>query len=159
MSKDDAPQESAPKKRSKLPVILGLVLFAALGGGGFYAVYSGMILGPAPAWKKAESIPGLAEVAFVPLDQLTISLGMASEKSHLQFTAQLEVNADRADQVAALSPRILDVINGYLRAVDVADLTDPDALVRLRAHLLRRIQMVTGPGCVRDLLVTEFVLD
>jgi len=159
VSKDDAPQEAAPKKRSKLPVILGLVLFLALGGGGFYALYTGLILGPAPAGESAGSGLGLAEVAFVPLEQLTISLGKASEKSHLQFTAQLEVNADRADQVAALSPRILDVINGYLRAVDVADLTDPDALVRLRAHLLRRIQMVTGPGCVRDLLVTEFVLD
>ena len=159
MVKDDAPLEAAPKKRSKLPVIMGLVLFLALGGGGFYALYSGLILGPAPAGKSAGSGLGLDDVAFVPLDQLTISLGKASDKSHLQFTAQLEVNANRADQVAALSPRILDVINGYLRAVDVTDLTDPDALVRLRAHLLRRIQMVTGQGCVRDLLVTEFVLD
>ena len=159
MVKDDAPQEAAPKKRSKLPMIVGLVLFLALGGGGFYALYSGLILGSAPAGKSAGSDLGLADVAFVPLDQLTISLGKASDKSHLQFTAQLEVNADRADQVAALSPRILDVINGYLRAVAVTDLTDPDALVRLRAHLLRRIQMVTGQGCVRDLLVTEFVLD
>lgn len=159
MSKDDAPQEAAPKKRSKLPVVLGLVLFLALGGGGFYAIYSGMILGPTHAGKGTAPVAGLAEVAFVPLDQLTISLGQVSDKSHLQFTAQLEVNADRADAVAGLSPRILDVINGYLRAVDVADLTDPDALVRLRAQLLRRIQMVTGQGCVRDLLVTEFVLN
>ena len=46
-----------------------------------------------------------------------------------------------------------------MRAVDVADLMEPDALVRLRAQLLGRIQMVTGQGCVRDLLITEFVLD
>jgi len=31
--------------------------------------------------------------------------------------------------------------------------------VRIRAHLLRRIQIVTGEGRVRDLLVTEFVLN
>jgi hypothetical protein len=31
--------------------------------------------------------------------------------------------------------------------------------VRLRAQLLRRIQMVTGQGAVRDLLVAEFVID
>jgi flagellar FliL protein len=159
VSNDDAPQEVAPKKRSKLPLILGLILFLALGGGGFYAVYSGMILGSGHAAKEAGLRAGFAEVAFVPIDQLTISLGKASDKSHLQFTAQLEVNADRAEEVEALSPRILDVINGYLRAVDMADLVEPDALVRLRAQLLRRIQMVTGQGCVRDLLVTEFVLD
>lgn len=159
MTNDDALQESAPKKRTKLPLIVGLVLFLALGGVGFYAFYTGLILLPFHADKKAGPALGLSDVAFVPIDQLTISLGKASEKSHLRFTAQLEVNANRAEEVVALSPRILDVMNGYLRAVDIADLTDPDALVRLRAQLLRRIQMVTGQGCVRDLLVTEFVLN
>lgn len=159
MTNDDARQELAAKKRLKLPVILGLFLFGVFGAGGFYGVYSGMILGPSHVAKGLANAGGLADVAFVPLDQLTISLGEASDKSHLQFTAQLEVNANRVEEVAALSPRILDVINGYLRAVDATDLTERDALVRLRTHLLRRIQMVTGQGSVRDLLVTQFVLD
>ncbi len=140
-------------------MIIGLFLFLTLGGGGFYAVYSGVILSPLSALSLRAAKSGLEGLAFVPIDTLTISLGKAQDNSHLQFTAQLEVNADRAAEVAALSPRILDVINGYLRAVDSADLQDPDALVRLRAQLLRRIQIVTGQGRVRDLLVTEFVLD
>jgi flagellar FliL protein len=56
-------------------------------------------------------------------------------------------------------PRILDVLNGYLRAIDIAQLEDPSALLRIRAHMLRRIQIVTGEGRVRDLLITEFVLN
>jgi flagellar FliL protein len=64
-----------------------------------------------------------------------------------------------AGEVAMLKPRILDVLNGYLRAVDPAELEDPAALVRLRAQMLRRIQIVTGEGRVRDLLVTEFVMN
>jgi flagellar FliL protein len=156
---DDASQQGAPQKRSKLSLVLGLFLFVALGAGGFFARYSGVILWPAFAAKAVESDLGLSDVAFVPLEQLTLSLGQASDNRHLQFTAQLEVNANRAEEVAALSPRILDVINGYLRAVDTAELTEPDALVRLRAQVLRRIQMVTGQGSVRDLLVTEFVID
>ena len=159
MAKDDAPQQTAPHKRPKWPVLIGVFLFFALGGGAFYAVYSGVIRSPFPGAKGAATSLGLPDVAFVPLAQLTISLGKASDKNHLQFTAQLEVNADRAKEVADLSPRILDVMNTYLRAVDMADLVDPDALVRLRAQLLRRIQIVTGQGCVRDLLVTQFVLD
>jgi flagellar FliL protein len=51
------------------------------------------------------------------------------------------------------------VLNGYLRAVDAADLEDPAALVRVRAQMLRRVQLVTGEGRVRDLLVTEFLLN
>ena len=159
MANDEARQEVVVKKVSKMPVILAFFLFFVLGLAGFYALYSGMILGPNHVAKGPLDSNGLADVAFVPIDQLTISLGEASSKCHLQFTAQLEVNANRAEAVKALSPRILDVINGYLRAVDTADLTERDALVRLRAHLLRRIQMVTGQGSVRDLLVTQFVLD
>ena len=159
VSNDDAPQQGALKKKSKLSLILGLFLFVALGCGGFFALYAGVILWPNFGEKAVESDVGLSDVAFVPLEQLTISLGPASDNRHLQFSAELEVNANRAEEVAALSPRILDVINGYLRAVDVADLMEPDALVRMRAQLLRRIQMVTGQGAVRDLLVAEFVID
>jgi flagellar FliL protein len=32
-------------------------------------------------------------------------------------------------------------------------------MARLRAQMLRRIQVVTGEGRVRDLLITEFVLN
>jgi flagellar FliL protein len=62
-------------------------------------------------------------------------------------------------EVTLLLPRILDVLNSYLRAIDVAEIEDSAALVRIRAQLLRRIQIVTGEGRVRDLLVTEFVLN
>ena len=160
MAEAEQPQDAAPKKKSKLPLILGLVLFLVLGGGGFFAVYSGLILG-----HEAEVAEGgahgsaLPDIAFVALEPVTISLGEVSEKMHLRLAAQLEVNAAREDEVILLIPRILDVLNGYLRAVEVEELSDPHALIRLRSQMLRRIQIVTGEGRVRDLLVTEFVLN
>lgn len=160
MAEAEQPQEAAPKKKSKLPLILGLVLFLVLGGGGFYAVYSGLILGHAPQGAAHdEHASELPPIAFVPLDQVIITLGEVEESRHLKFTAQLEVNSAMEAEVVLLKPRILDVLNGYLRAVEMAELTDPHALVRLRAQMLRRIQIVTGEGRVRDLLVTEFVLN
>ena len=160
MAEAKAPQDAAPRKSSKLPLVLGLVLFLALGGGGFYAVYSGMILAPAKeGHAKSKGTDTAPELAFVPITPVTISLGKAADNHHLRFTAQLEVNKDKEKAVTDLVPRILDVMNGYLRAVSLAELEDPDALVRLRSQMLRRIQIVTGEGHVRDLLVTEFVLD
>ncbi|MFL9503735.1 flagellar basal body-associated FliL family protein [Rhodopseudomonas palustris] len=41
----------------------------------------------------------------------------------------------------------------------MAEIEDPSAMARLRAQMLRRVQIVTGEGRVRDLLITEFVLD
>ena len=51
------------------------------------------------------------------------------------------------------------MLNGYLRAVDVEDIEDPSSLVRLRAQMLRRIQIVVGQDAVSDLLIIEFVLN
>lgn len=159
MADAELPQDAAPKKKSKLPLILGLVLFLVLGGGGFYAVYSGLILGHSTDGPAGDHVADLPEIAFVPLEPVTITLGEVSANVHLRFAAQLEVNLSHQSEVVLLVPRILDVLNGYLRAVEVAELGDPNALVRLRSQMLRRIQIVTGEGRVRDLLVTEFVLN
>lgn len=157
-----AQAEEAPKKRSKLPLIIGLVLMLALGGGGFYAVYSGMILAPhdASAPPAAEEHPGesMSDVAFLALDPMIISLGTNGAR-HLRFSAQLEVPTAYATEVEHLKPRVMDVLNGYLRAVEVSDLEDPTALMRLRAQMLRRVQVVTGEGRINDLLIIEFVLN
>jgi flagellar FliL protein len=160
MATAEATLEDVPKKRSKTPLLIGIVLALALGGGGFYAAFSGLILGGSESETEAEHGPGpLSGVAFVPLETIVVSLGPDSGSEHLRFTAQLEVVDAAAADVTTLSPRILDVINSYLRAIDTASIEDPHAMARLRAQMLRRIQVVTGEGRVRDLLITEFVLN
>ncbi|MBI1217202.1 MAG: flagellar basal body protein FliL [Rhodobacteraceae bacterium] len=160
MAEDEAAAETPPK-RSKLPILLGLVLMVLLGGGAFLATYTGRLFGasgPAPTTSDPAG-DSMADVAFVPIDPLVISLDPAARSSHLRFSAQLEVDKAHRGEVATLMPRVLDVLNSYLRAVEVSDLEDPSALVRLRAQMLRRVQIVAGEGRVRDLLVTEFVLN
>lgn len=165
-----ADAEHAPKK-GKLGLILGLVGALALGGGGFYAIYAGL-LDPAALFgggdhgsehgsngHEGAGVAALADVAFVPMDPIMISLPPGGTARHLRFSGQLEVAPENAATVAALMPRVLDVLNTYLRAVQARDIEDPAALARLRAQMLRRIQVVTGDGQVRDLLITEFVLN
>jgi len=156
-------EDEAPKKKGKLGLLIGVVLAAILGGGGFFAVYSGLLLGSED--QAADTGHGdelvvdqLQPVSFVPLDPLVISIGRGSAARHLRFRAELEVAPGSETDVTKLSPRVMDVLNSYLRAVEVTDLEDPSALVALRAQMLRRIQLVTGEGRVRDLLIMEFVL-
>jgi flagellar protein FliL len=154
-------EEEGVKKRSKLPLLLGVVLALVLGGGGFYATWSGLILG-GDSHDTAEhaGAPGpMTGIAFVPLETMVISLGPDSGSSHLRFTAQVEVVDTAAADVTLLAPRILDVLNSYLRAIDTAAIEDPSAMAKLRSQMLRRVQIVTGEGRVRDLLITEFVLN
>lgn len=152
--------EEPPVRRSKKPVFAGMVLAMLLGGGGFYATWSGMILSSGDHAAPHSAVPGpLGSIAFVPLETMVVSLGPGSGSRYLRFTAQIEAVDTAAKDVATLAPRIMDVLNSYLRAIDPAAIEDPQAMARLRAQMLRRIQIVTGEGRVRDLLITEFVLN
>ena len=164
MADKENSEEQETGKGSRKPFLVGLVLALVLGGGGFYAVWSGMILAPAPHEEMAATeAPGadspLPDVVFVPVPPLIINVGGGNLKRHLRFQAQLEVARKSEADVTMVLPRIVDVLNGYLRAIDPVELERTTALVRLRAQMLRRIQVVAGEGRVRDLLIMEFVLN
>jgi flagellar protein FliL len=155
------PDADAPKPRGGgRGLLFGALGGLALGGVGFYAVYSGLAdlsaLGKHET--EVEIAPELADISFVPIEPVVISLPPGSSARHLRFVGQLEVEPARAAEVQQLMPRIVDVLNTYLRAVEVADLERRSAMPRLRAQMLRRVQVVVGEGKVRDLLIVEFIL-
>ena len=173
MSEDTETPEEEVKKPSKLPLILGLVLALLGGGGGFFAVSSGLLpFGGTEA--TAEMADGnatpekldpgpppedVSNVEFIPMEPMLISLMNGGSVRHLRFTGQIEVDSEHRADVEKLMPRILDVLNGFMRAIEISDLADSLTLNRLRAQMLYRVQIVSGRGRVRDLLITEFVLN
>ena len=148
-----------PPKRGKSPLITGLVLALLGAGGGFYATWSGVLLGAeTPKEMGVEAAIPSEKVAYVEVDPLVISLNSAGTARLLRFRANLAVRPEAAETVSSVLPRVSDVLNTYLRALEPADLEDPAALARLRAQMLRRVQVVAGNGLVDDLLILEFVL-
>lgn len=166
MTDTTAENGDLPKKSGKAGLVTGLLLALAGAAGGYFLVTSGMVpLGLAIGRADADSggshpLPAaLPAVAFVDLTPIIVDVRAAGDMGHLRFHAQLEVVEEHAAEVEKMRPRIMDVLNGYLRAIEVSDLKDPLALTRLRGHLLRRIEIVVGEGRVRDVLITEFVLN
>lgn len=157
-----SPTPSPPPKPSPLPLLVGLALAPLLGGAGFFAAYTGRVPGltaaqaPAPA---ALAVAPVVESVFVPIDPITINLGSRGQARHLRFVAQLEVPLTEAAEVRRQMPRIVDVLNTYLRALDLPDLEEPSALQRLRGQMLRRVRLVVGPDRASDLLVMEFIFN
>lgn len=147
--------EASGKKRRLMPVLIGILGGTALGAGGFYATYTGLIA-PRPA--APTTVESAVDFAFVALDPIMVSLAPNSDARLLRFSAQFEVAAGSVTEVERLRPRLVDMINLYLRAVSPAELSDPTAMLRLRAQLLRRAQVIAGDGHIRDILITEFVL-
>ena len=173
-----AENEEPPKKKSKA-LLFGLIGAVLLGGGTFFGVFSGMIplpFGAPPAEESAPKDDGHAlegesegevgtehadmkPAAFVPLQAMVISLGPEARSKHLKLVVSVEVKPEAEAEVTAVKPRILDVLNTFLRAVDERDFESPRAMLRLRAQMLRRVQLVTPQNSVRDLLIQEFVLN
>jgi flagellar protein FliL len=163
MADQEESESEEPKKKSKKPLLVGVVLAILLGGGGFYAVWSGLILAPSHQTSAEAAAAGptepLPSVAFVPVQPLVVNIGTGGAQRHLRFQAQLEVKIGTEAEVTKMLPRVVDVLNSYLRAVEISELEQRTALVRLRAQMLRRVQIVTGEGRVRDILIMEFVLN
>lgn len=163
-----------PKKSRLILIAAGGALL--LGGASFYAVWSGLV--PLAGGKDAaqdeakdttsegggsldrpyEGTPGVLP-AFVAMAPLTISLGPDAGARHLKVAVTLEIDPARREGVEATLPRVADVLNTFLRAVEPEFLADPRRMARLRAQMLRRVQLVTPQGSVRDLLIQEFVLN
>jgi len=190
----------APPKRSRLPLILGVVLALAGAAGGFMATRLGILpfgadTGEASAEHGEASDDHGAEAddhgeasedhsdaghddsghaeegshegeeaasaaaSFVPLDPMIVNVDDPSGRRFLRFVAQMEAEPGQAAALESMKPRFSDVLNGYLRAVSLADLENPRALDLLRGQMLRRLQTVAGEGKIRDLLIIEFVLN
>lgn len=162
MTEAATPEAPGQAKSSKMPLIAGVVLALVGGAGGYFATSTGLLFAPeskieAPQ-EEMKTDKGPA-VAFIPMDPIAISLPPSSPYRQLRFRAELEVVDEYASEVEKVMPRVIDVLNTYLRAVEVADLEAPASLTRLRSQMLRRVQVVAGPGRVNDLLVMEFVLN
>ncbi|MEL6960658.1 MAG: flagellar basal body-associated FliL family protein [Pseudomonadota bacterium] len=162
MTDASAEPEEEEVKSSKLPLILGLVAALVGAGGGFFATFTGILFAPeSPEMveEEVEEAGPLPDVAFIAVDPIIVSLGGGADKQHLQFRAQLEVPTRHSEDVQTLLPRVIDVLNGYLRALEPSDIEAASALTRLRAQMLRRVQIVVGANRVNDLLIMEFVVN
>jgi flagellar FliL protein len=165
----DTDKDGKKKKGGLMvPLVIGVILALVAAGGGFWAVSQGP-LAPEPPTATGQDTDHAAsdtaqdmapaDVVFVSLDPVVITLGPEIAGRHLMFSAYLEVPPAHEAEVTHLVPRVLDVLNGYLRVIDLSELSEPTSLAVLRAQMLRRIQTVTGPGRVNDLLVTQFVVN
>ena len=165
----DEHDETEEKKKPGMlvPLLFGLVLALSLGIGAAVAVIAGVV--PLPGLEKAEDEKEHKEehkdehkeedkVVFVNLEQLMISIGRDATARTLRLSLSIETTEHYSPKVEQLKPRILDALNTLLRSADARDFSEPRALTRLRAQMLRRARLAADPTAIRDLLITEYVV-
>jgi|AACY02.7.fsa_nt_gi Flagellar basal body-associated protein len=156
---DPDAEGDAPRKLRGLLIALPVALL--LGAGAFLALQKEMILPGLGAGSEAAShgAPADADIAFVALDPIVVSILQDPANRHLRVSLQLEVPRQHEADVRHLIPRVADILNGYLQALTARDIEEPAALLFVRAHMLRRVELVVGRDRVKDVLISEFVVN
>lgn len=168
MSEEEEKEETeeAPAKPSALKILLPAGI-SAIVLGGVAAGVAFVMSGPDEECVASDNSAAHAkmetkrydEVAFVNLEPLVVSLGPNASSQYLKISVTLETNVSDQKQVEHFIPKFRDVLNTYLRAVDERDIAEPAAMIRLRAQMLRRIQLVAPTDAVQNILITDFVLN
>lgn len=162
------PPETPPRKAGRMKrlllLLLPLLVLAGAGAGAwFYVPAVQALLGGGHA-AEGEAAPAAATAAagkpsFVEFPEMTLSLPNAGRPRQLRLKLAVEVNGDPAlVQPELLSPRIYDSLVLYLRTLREGEMEGALAMDRLRGDLHRRFELVLGPGRVRDVLITSFVV-
>lgn len=99
-----------------------------------------------------------SEPYFVETPQILINFNDEDEMRVLRFSAQLEVKKKNQLAVHNMMPRIVDVMNSYLRGLDAETIREPGTLFQIRSDLLIRTQVVAGEELVNKFLIKEFII-
>lgn len=163
MANAEITEEVELPKKGKAGMIIALLLALMAGGGGFYAAVSGMLpIGGSEETQGAvedeKELKPLGDNIYIELDPLVVNIRSSSKYQLLKFSGQLEVKPEHAADIEKIKPRLMDVMNTYLNALEAARFEDPIALIKLRSQILRRLQLISGDGRIEDLLIMEFIL-
>ena len=163
---EDAPKQGFVKKllgNKKLLIIVAAGLLLVLGGGGaglYFFVFAGS---DAKDSKTAAAAPipiVPPTVAFYDMPDIVVNISNVDGSSaYLKLSVSLEMaQADEKAALQALTPRIVDQFQGYLRELRVDDLHGSAGVLRLKEELLRRINVAAAPYPVKDVLLKEMIV-
>lgn len=164
---DQAESATAPAQDSKKKGgILGAIVTPLIVG----AVSFGTVfLLPSPETDMSDGVSDAAaaetpsahdfipkNLGIVEMNEFVVSI--RDDKHILRMRVALEVPKDVLLEVDPNELRLRDAFMGYLRAVEISELQNPDFLPQLRAQLLRRSKLVLGQDKVAGILITDFLI-
>lgn len=94
---------------------------------------------------------------FTP-DPIVISIRPTGRVRYLKLGFAVETNPESEAAFTDNELRIRDVLNVYLRSIDINAIEDPAKMSQIRSQIARRVELVVQPAPVHALLITDFIL-
>ena len=166
---EDAEGEEGGKSKKKLIIMIAVpLLLLAIGGGLFFSGILGggeeeaVVEGEEVAGEEAEAVGEDGQplnTAFYPLPDLIVNLSSNSGSRFLKMKVQLEIEDEtKLPEIEAVTPRVIDQFQTYLREMRVEDLRGSAGIYRLRQELLYRVNIAAHPVKVTDVLFQEMLI-
>jgi flagellar FliL protein len=156
-------EDPVPAKRlsGKKIVLFFLLPLLLVGGTGAGLMMSGFFGGDAKkAAHGARQQAPTPQTVFFDLPDMLVNLNATGRRPtflKMQVSLELENEGD-IPRLQALSPRIIDQFQVYLRELRVEDLRGSAGIYRLREELLARVNASVRPVRVKDVLFKEMLV-
>jgi flagellar FliL protein len=168
--KDESPdtpaETAAPPAPSAIKKLVGYLpmvgILVALAAGAF-AVVLFVVRPMFPSPVAGETKPKTTTHKFgrvVALDSVVVNLAQTEGRRYLKATVHIEVPEEEkvVKEVESRKPQLLDLIVATLTKKTLSEVTAPEALDKLRGEVLERVSQALGPERVRQVFITEFVV-
>lgn len=175
-NEDVKPLDDEPRGKSKKMLLLALIpiLLIGIGAGLYFSGVLDSVLG-----KKEHAVEAAAEggdatteevaldehgkplpPAFMEIPDLLVNLNAAGGPPRfLKLRIKLELaNPKDLEKMQAISPKVVDQFQTFLREMRVQDLRGSAGLYRLRQELLYRVNLAAQPIKVKDVLFQEMLI-
>ncbi len=156
----ESPKEKKGGKL-KLVLIIVVVLIAAGAGGWFSGLIPGLLHGRShETAEAAETASSASAPLFMDLPDIVANMSNGGRRaSFIKLRAKLELGR-KEDLVTVQNamPRVLDLVQSYLREVRPEELRGSAGTYRLREELVGRVNIAAAPAHVLNVLFVELLV-
>lgn len=181
-TEEDNEEQPSRKKRGLFVVII-ILLLGAIAAGLFFSGLLDDVIGKSDGKKqeqsgddgaggdeekqasgeaggKADGKKKAGQVVYYELPEIVADLNPGSPTpSFIKVKVSLEApNQKVADKIDQMQPKIMDIINTYVRELRPSDLKGSAGVYRLREELLLRINKALYPARINNILFKELLI-
>ena len=160
-SGNEEEKESGGKlKLILISIIFVLLILAGAAGGAYYLGYLDQFLISEDELAKQQNETQVQEITYMDLEEVLVSINSGDNKQkYLKLRLSLELS-NQADQAAVTNalPRIKDRFQGFLRELRPEELQGSAAVYRIKEELLTRINTLIRPLKIREVLISDMVV-